>query len=138
LLIDIPYCHLFVDTMALSLDIDNFTPIQQSLARDDQQANGVQMGAPEPRKKTLWTGFLSFIWDTDTYLKSPEERHFLFKLDLAMLTCLSLGFFNKYLDQNNITNAYNSGMKQTLGWNGNQFTYVFFCRSQFARRRWRM
>jgi ACS family pantothenate transporter-like MFS transporter len=54
-------------------------------------------------KRTLWTGFLSFIWDSDSHLKSPEERRLLFKLDCAMLPCLCLGFFCKYLDQNNIT-----------------------------------
>jgi hypothetical protein len=41
--------------------------------------------------KTLWTGFLSFIWDSDSHLKSPEERRLLFKLDCAMLSCLCLG-----------------------------------------------
>jgi ACS family pantothenate transporter-like MFS transporter len=46
---------------------------------------------PEERKKTIWTSFLSFIWDNDTHLKSPEERKLLFKLDCVMLPCLCLG-----------------------------------------------
>jgi MFS transporter, ACS family, pantothenate transporter len=50
----------------------------------------------------------SYIWDSLD--KSPEERRFLFKLDCAVLTFASLGYFIKYLDQNNINNAFVSGM----------------------------
>lgn len=42
----------------------------------------------------------SYIWDSLD--KSPEERKFLFKLDTALLTFASLGYFIKYLDQSNI------------------------------------
>lgn len=68
----------------------------------------------------------SYIWDSLD--KSPEERHFLFKLDSAVLTFATLGqppraiafcafltqsiagYFIKYLDQSNINNAFVSGM----------------------------
>lgn len=50
----------------------------------------------------------SYIWDS--FDKSPEERKFLFKLDAALLTFASLGYFIKYLDQANINNAFVSGM----------------------------
>lgn len=69
--------------------------------------------------------FRSYIWDSLD--KSPEERHFLFKLDSAVLTFATLGkllhhcysafltqsmsgYFIKYLDQSNINNAFVSGM----------------------------
>lgn len=39
----------------------------------------------------------SYLWDT--FDKSPEERRFLFKLDAALMTLASLGYFIKYLDQ---------------------------------------
>ncbi|KAK8205632.1 hypothetical protein M8818_004808 [Zalaria obscura] len=84
-----------------------------------------------PRRK--WQ---SYIWDT--FDKSPEERRFLFKLDAALLTFASLGYFIKYLDQQNcwilwlpasmfnknINNAFVSGMKEDLGLNGNQLNYM--------------
>ena len=41
--------------------------------------------------------WVSYIWDT--FDKPPEERRFLFKLDAAILTFASLGYFIKYLDQ---------------------------------------
>ncbi|PQE04982.1 MFS transporter Liz1 Seo1 protein [Rutstroemia sp. NJR-2017a BBW] len=78
----------------------------------------------KPKKK--WT---SYIWDTLD--KTPEERRFLFKLDLAVLTFASLGYFIKNLDQSNINNAFVSGMqadqnirKEDLGLYGNQLNYM--------------
>lgn len=44
--------------------------------------------------KRVWQ---SYIWDSLD--KSPEERKFVFKLDCAILTFASLGYFIKYLDQ---------------------------------------
>jgi len=64
----------------------------------------------------------SYIWDS--FDKSPEERKFLFKLDSALLTIASLGYFIKYLDQANINNAFVSGMKEDLGLYGNQLNYM--------------
>ncbi|KAL4811632.1 major facilitator superfamily domain-containing protein [Aspergillus spinulosporus] len=68
--------------------------------------------------------FRSFIWDTDTHLKTPEERHLLLKLDVAMLSIGCLGFFMKYLDQGNLSNAYVSGMQEALSMYGNEYTYA--------------
>lgn len=77
------------------------------------------MEDPKPRKS-----FRSFIWDTDTHLKSPAERKLLRKLDFALLSIGCLGFFLKYLDQGNLANAYISGMKEDLDMFGNQYTYA--------------
>ncbi|KAH8807539.1 pantothenate transporter liz1 [Xylogone sp. PMI_703] len=68
--------------------------------------------------------FRSFIWDTDTHLKSAEERRLLRKLDFAILSIGCFGFFLKYLDQNNLANAYVSGMQEDLKMFGNQYTYA--------------
>lgn len=64
----------------------------------------------------------SYLWDT--FDKSPEERRFLFKLDAVILTFASLGYFIKYLDQVNISNAYVSGMKEDLGLYGNELNIM--------------
>ncbi|CAI7656051.1 unnamed protein product [Penicillium glandicola] len=74
----------------------------------------------EPKRK-----WVSYIWDT--FDKSPEERRLLFKLDSAILTFASLGYFIKYLDQININNAFVSGMKEDLGMYGNQLNYMQTC-----------
>ncbi|OKL61245.1 hypothetical protein UA08_03113 [Talaromyces atroroseus] len=60
----------------------------------------------------------SYFWDTLDL--SKEERWLLFKLDACVLTFSSIGYFLKYLDLNNITNAYLSGMEEDLEMYGNQ------------------
>ncbi|KAF4222401.1 hypothetical protein CNMCM5878_005683 [Aspergillus fumigatiaffinis] len=76
-------------------------------------------------QKTPKRKWLSYIWDTLD--KSPEERKLLFKLDTAILTFASLGYFIKYLDQININNAFVSGMKEDLSLYGNQLNYMQTC-----------
>lgn len=79
------------------------------------------MASPDsPHKRS----FRSFIWDTDTHLKSPAERVLLRKLDFSILTIGCLGFFLKYLDQGNLANAYVSGMQEDLSMYGNEYTYA--------------
>ncbi|KAL3478541.1 major facilitator superfamily domain-containing protein [Aspergillus californicus] len=69
--------------------------------------------------------WVSYIWDT--FDKSPEERRLLTKLDAAILSFASLGYFIKYLDQVNINNAFVSGMKEDLGMYGNELNYMQAC-----------
>lgn len=87
---------------------------------------------PEPSDKAevliqekIQRKWQSYLWDTLD--KSPEERKFLFKLDFALLTFASLGYFIKYLDQANINNAFVSGMKEQLGLYGNELNYMQSC-----------
>lgn len=75
--------------------------------------------ASELKPKRPWT---SYVWDT--WDKPPEERRFLFKLDCCLLTYAALSYFSKYLDQQNITNAYVSGMKEDLNLVGNDLNYI--------------
>jgi hypothetical protein len=44
--------------------------------------------------------------------KHPFERAFLLKLDIIMLTLMSLGYIIKTIDDSNINNAFVSGMKE--------------------------
>ncbi|RAO67586.1 uncharacterized protein BHQ10_003598 [Talaromyces amestolkiae] len=60
----------------------------------------------------------SYLWDT--FDLPTEERWLLFKLDACVLTFSSIGYFLKYLDLNNVTNAYLSGMEEDLEMFGNQ------------------
>jgi ACS family pantothenate transporter-like MFS transporter len=68
--------------------------------------------------------FRSFIWDTDTHLKTPEEQRLLLKLDAAILSIGCLGLFMKYLDQGNMANAYVSDVQEKLNMYGNEYTYA--------------
>ncbi|KAI1625641.1 major facilitator superfamily domain-containing protein [Exophiala viscosa] len=76
--------------------------------------------SPAPRKpQRTWK---SYVWDSLD--KSPEERRFLFKLDLGLVTFSCLGYFIKFLDQSNLNNAFVSGMKEDLSMLGNQYNYT--------------
>jgi ACS family pantothenate transporter-like MFS transporter len=85
--------------------------------------HGVEV-KPSPSSNPPRRSFRSFIWDTDTHLKTPEEQRLLLKLDISILSIGCLGFFMKYLDQGNLANAYVSGMQEELDMYGNEYTYA--------------
>ncbi|OCF72392.1 pantothenate transporter [Kwoniella mangroviensis CBS 8886] len=64
--------------------------------------------------KSTWKGRL---WDT--FDLPSDQRKLLFKVDAVMLTFASLGYL-KNLDQQNINNAFLSGMKEDLDMHGNE------------------
>ncbi|KAK4503955.1 hypothetical protein PRZ48_004870 [Zasmidium cellare] len=51
-----------------------------------------------------------------------KEKKLLTKIDFFILTYCCLGYFAKWLDQANLSNAYVSGMKEALSMYGNEFT----------------
>ena len=109
---------LFVkNTRARSREVSN---IQSMMAQQAPELPNERAEATIQKSvKKSWKGW---IWDT--FDKSPEERNFLFKLDAALLTFASLGYFIKYLDQANINNAFVSGMKEDLSLYGNELNYM--------------
>jgi hypothetical protein len=84
---------------ASSLDISNATPATE----------------PKPWERIGFVGntrrilrsIQRYTWDNPD--KPAEEKRFLLKLDLFLLTASCLGYFSKNLDQANINNAYVSG-----------------------------
>ncbi|CAO2653792.1 Nn.00g032030.m01.CDS01 [Neocucurbitaria sp. VM-36] len=75
---------------------------------------------PVDKKKAPWW---SYIWDYEPG-RTHRERSFIQKLDVYLITMLSLGYFIKNLDQTNISNAYVSGMKEDLQMNKNEINLV--------------
>ncbi|WWC65456.1 uncharacterized protein I303_108074 [Kwoniella dejecticola CBS 10117] len=57
------------------------------------------------------------------HTKTKEEKWFLFKLDLYLLTFGCLSQIIKYIDQQNIQTAYVSGMSEALNLTGNELNY---------------
>jgi ACS family pantothenate transporter-like MFS transporter len=95
--------------------MDSLLPESSSTAIDVRPVGELIKERPQANWK-------SYIWDT--FDKSTEERRFLFKLDAVLLTFASLGYFIKYLDQININNAFVSGMREDLGFFGNELNYM--------------
>lgn len=105
-----------------SLDDEKYPREQPQATGEPKQEidSSIRSGiSVESTPKRTWR---SHLWDT--FDRSPEERRFLFKLDAVILTFASLGYFIKYLDQVNISNAYVSGMKEDLGLHGNEFNIM--------------
>ena len=65
----------------------------------------------------------SYLWDYEPG-RTKAEAQFVQRLDICLLTILSLGYFIKNLDQSNISNAYVSGMKEDLHMNKNELNLI--------------
>lgn len=73
------------------------------------------------KRKTERSGF--FHWHEPG--TSKEEKRLIFKLDFFILTYACLAFFVKQLDQNNVNNAYSSGMSEELKFGpGNELSWM--------------
>uniref|UniRef100_A0A8H7MZ03 Major facilitator superfamily (MFS) profile domain-containing protein n=1 Tax=Bionectria ochroleuca TaxID=29856 RepID=A0A8H7MZ03_BIOOC len=70
-----------------------------------------------PRKR-WWR--IQWYADEDT----PEERRFLIKLDIIVVPYAILAYWVKYIDQSNLNNAYVAGMKEDLGFYGNELVQL--------------
>jgi ACS family pantothenate transporter-like MFS transporter len=91
-------------------------------SRDDTTSSQSDVTASQglEQKKVPW---YAYIWDYEPD-RTHEERVFVSKLDVYLITILSLGYFIKNLDQTNISNAFVSGMKEDLAMNGNQINLI--------------
>ena len=56
--------------------------------------------------------------------KSPREKKFVRKVDLFLLTWTTVAYFMKSIDQSNVSNAYVSGMKEALNFQGKDYNWL--------------
>ncbi|KAF2011236.1 MFS general substrate transporter [Aaosphaeria arxii CBS 175.79] len=77
----------------------------------------------EDGKENLWIRFVSFLGWYPKDMPSSEKLVVL-KLDLSILIFGCLSFFTKYLDQQSLTNAFVSGMREEIGLWGNELNYI--------------
>ncbi|KAK2603243.1 hypothetical protein N8I77_009714 [Diaporthe amygdali] len=70
-----------------------------------------------------WIRLMTYLhwYPTD---QTEEEKRLILKLDLSILIFGCLSFFTKYLDQQSITNAYVSGMREDIGLKGDDLNYI--------------
>ncbi|KAJ0360356.1 hypothetical protein COL154_007617 [Colletotrichum chrysophilum] len=66
---------------------------------------------------------IKWFSDDDT----PEERRLITKIDMFLVPYSVLGYWVKYIDQSNLNNAYVAGMKEDLGFYGNELYLVPIC-----------
>lgn len=63
-----------------------------------------------------------FVW-YPSYM-DPAEKKLLSKIDFYILIYVCCSYFTKTLDKSNITNAYVSGMKESINFGGNDLAYA--------------
>ncbi|KAI1496943.1 major facilitator superfamily domain-containing protein [Biscogniauxia marginata] len=63
-----------------------------------------------------------FTWFTEE--DTEEERRFITKLDWLVVPYAVLSYWVKYIDQANLNNAYVSGLKEDLGFEGNELVQL--------------
>ncbi|KAE9403972.1 MFS general substrate transporter [Gymnopus androsaceus JB14] len=73
----------------------------------------------QSQSRSIGSRISRIIWDRDD--KPEPERKFVQRLDWGLMTVACLGYFVKYLDQANISNAYVSGMEEALHFKGNEY-----------------
>ncbi|SJL05412.1 related to transporter protein [Armillaria ostoyae] len=74
---------------------------------------------PAQKQKRTWR---DYIWQNPGM--SAEEKRLVYKTDLILITFGFLGTWIKYLDKSNLQTAFVSGMKEDLGFYGNELNYA--------------
>lgn len=108
------------------MDADKKTCVVDSTPASTPESE-VGVGEAVPQQVSFGKKILYHLWDADQHLKSPQERALVRKLDLGILICATLGWWMKYIDQSNLTNAYVSGMKEDLKIEASEYTYMLMC-----------
>ncbi|KAL6704494.1 hypothetical protein ACN47E_008123 [Coniothyrium glycines] len=76
----------------------------------------------ESQNKSCWRRILGLVWDSVD--GDSEYRKYVRKLDTIFFPTVLLGYFIKYLDQTNYSNAFVSGMKEDLQLYGNERNWL--------------
>ncbi|EAA33618.3 hypothetical protein GE21DRAFT_5257 [Neurospora crassa] len=82
-------------------------------------------GPPAPGSTGFTTRLRSYFRPGTT--SNPLERRLLLKIDFFILTFCCLSYFLNYLDRTALSNAYVSGMKESLSFRGNQLNQINTC-----------
>ncbi|KAF1961951.1 putative allantoate permease [Byssothecium circinans] len=96
---------------------------------------GVALSDPDTRPSVRDNAWIRLMTTPRWYPKDmpSHEKSLVLKLDLSIFIFGCLSFFTKYLDQQSLTNAYVSGMKEELGLYGSEINYLtatfwaFYC-----------
>ncbi|KAJ5907464.1 hypothetical protein N7495_000146 [Penicillium taxi] len=74
-------------------------------------------------KEISWRSWLvGLVWDLPD--GDTKNRRYVRKLDAFLFSYICVAYFIKYLDQQNYSNAYVSGMKEDLGLSGNDRNWL--------------
>ncbi|BCS17496.1 uncharacterized protein APUU_10324A [Aspergillus puulaauensis] len=95
------------------------SPKDNSLVTTDERPIGSHA---EAASTSTWRRVAGLIWDTAE--GDPEYRKYVQRLDFIFFPTVCLGYFIKYLDQTNYSNAFVSGMQEELSLYGNERNWL--------------
>ena len=78
--------------------------------------------APPPEATIPGDRWWKLKWFSDDDTK--EDRKLISKIDLFLVPYSVISYWVKYIDQSNLNNAYVAGMKEDLGFNGNELVQL--------------
>ncbi|KAL1897953.1 hypothetical protein Sste5346_003805 [Sporothrix stenoceras] len=84
-------------------------------------ASSTESFSPPP-KSSWWRWIIGLVWDSVE--GDARNRRYVQKLDLFLFSYICFGYFIKYLDQQNYSNAYVSGMQTDLELYGNERNWI--------------
>ncbi|KAK2010700.1 pantothenate transporter liz1 [Colletotrichum eremochloae] len=94
------------------------------LGRSEKDARHVAIteAATVKNKSSWWRKAVGLVWDSVE--GDPEYRKYVQRLDTFFFPTVCFGYFIKYLDQTNYSNAFISGMQTDLGLYGNERNWL--------------
>ncbi|ETS74415.1 hypothetical protein PFICI_14281 [Pestalotiopsis fici W106-1] len=102
--------------------IDDIERDSSSGGKRNHEVSSTHVGDEPGKKLPLRKRIASVIWDSLD--KTPEERRFIAKIDFWILSYCTISYWGKYMCQQNVTNAYVSGMKEDLNMSGNDLNLL--------------
>jgi ACS family pantothenate transporter-like MFS transporter len=103
----------------VSVSVSSRDNIDDTISKDSPRDYSITSLKEEEKKISIWRKIFPAPPP-----KSPREKKFLYKLDFWLLLWTSLAYFMKSIDQSNISNAYVSGMKEELNFQGRQYNLL--------------
>lgn len=115
---------LYNTNMAITSPGENNEKAQQNTSERpaSDQHDSLISETTKNKDEPLWHTIQRYIWDDPD--KPADEKKFLFKLDIFLLSYTCLAYFCKGIDQANLSNAYVSGLQEAIGMRGNDLTYA--------------
>ena len=105
---------------------DSLASLPSSALDIFQHGTQAYPGVYLPSLRTSWRGK---VGEKDRYVKTTSYKQEFMDADSSwtdffILTFCCLMYFTNYLDRSNLANAYVSGMKEELGFTGNQYNQI--------------
>ena len=99
--------------------------LEKDMKKNSDYSTGTDFVQKEYASLPLSSRIKEFFWGRLPL--DPKERRLLLKIDCFVLSYVCLNYWINYIDRSNLSNAYVSGMKESLIMGGNEFNIINTC-----------